>query len=151
MKRYVLCSLFLLSLALFLVSCSDQSNSTTKVTPPPTPTPIVVQKGAVLSIPTVASYYQAIKAHNYERAFTYLSADAKTDSGQALTKDAFIQMATGADSENGSVTNVEIDPASPDSTQVILTIDRSSSLHYHAHLTLKKDGIHWKIVSLDRI
>jgi hypothetical protein len=60
-------------------------------------------------------------------------------------------MAQTSDAEIGAIVNVVIDPASNDSTQILLTIDRSSSLHYHAHLTLKQEGNTWKITLMDRI
>jgi len=108
-------------------------------------------QAAVKSIPVVASYYQAIKEKNYTLAYTFVDANAKNSSGQTLTEASFKQMALASDSESGAIVNVEIDPASNDATQILLTIDRSSSLHYHAHLTLKQEGTTWKIISLDRI
>lgn len=145
-------------MALFCVSCSDTGNSsassnqsTSNVRPTPTPTPLVRPQAAIKSIPVVAEYYQAIKEKNYALAYTFVAAGAKNSSGQALTEDTFMQMAQTSDSESGAIVNVTIDPASNDSTQVLLTIDRSSSLHYHAHLTLKQEGKTWKIISLDRI
>lgn len=162
MKRYLLIiSVFVAIMALFCVSCSDiggtlvvsnNSTPTSKPTPPtPTPTPLVLSKAAVKSIPVVAGYYQAIKEKNYTLAYTFVDANAKDSSGQTLTEASFTQMALASDSESGAIVNVEIDPISNDLTQVLLTIDRSSSLHYHAHLTMKQEGTTWKIISLDRI
>ncbi|WP_149399590.1 hypothetical protein [Dictyobacter arantiisoli] len=104
-----------------------------------------------MSIPAVAGFYQAIKARNYTLAYSYLTDNATTEKGQRLTKDVFIQMAKAADGDNGPVTDVLINPGSTDSTSMVTTIDRSTHLHYHSHLTLKKDGKLWKIVFLDRI
>jgi hypothetical protein len=161
MKRYLLViSIFVALMALFCTSCSNpgstlavgpNSKSTSASTPTPTPTPLVMKQAAVKSIPVVASYYQAIKEKNYTLAYTFVDANAKNSSGQTLTEASFKQMALASDSESGAIVNVEIDPASNDSTQILLTIDRSSSLHYHAHLTLKQEGTTWKIISLDRI
>jgi hypothetical protein len=167
MKRYLLIiSIFVALMTLFCVSCSDtggtvavNNNSTPTPKPPtptpkpptPTPTPLVLSKAAVKSIPVVAGYYQAIKEKNYTLAYTFVDANAKDSSGQALTKASFTQMALASDSESGAIVNVEIDPISNDSTQVLLTIDRSLGLHYHAHLTMKQEGTTWKIISLDRI
>ncbi|BCL81858.1 hypothetical protein ccbrp13_43230 [Ktedonobacteria bacterium brp13] len=161
MKRYLLViSIFVALMALFCTSCSGSgstltggpnSKSTSASTPTPTPTPLIMPQGAVKSIPVVASYYQAIKEKNYTLAYTFVDANAKNSSGQTLTEASFKQMALASDSESGAIVNVEIDPASTDSTQILLTIDRSSSLHYHAHLTLKQEGTTWKIISLDRI
>ncbi|GER87856.1 hypothetical protein KDW_20180 [Dictyobacter vulcani] len=117
----------------------------------PTPTPVVEPKTAILSIPVVADYCQAVKAKNYVKAYTFLDPSAATDRGQKLTQDTYIQMAKTSDVENGSIVDMQIDPASTDSTRVILTIDRSSSIHYHVHLTLKKVAKTWKITVLDRV
>ena len=159
MKRYLLViSIFVALMALFCTSCSNPGstlavghNSTSASTPTPTPTPLIMPQAAVKSIPVVASYYQAIKEKNYTLAYTFVDANAKNSSGQTLTEASFKQMALASDSESGAIVNVEIDPASNDATQILLTIDRSSSLHYHAHLTLKQEGTTWKIISLDRI
>ena len=159
MKRYLLViSIFVALMALLCTSCSNSGstlavghNSTSASTPTPTPTPLIMPQAAVKSIPVVASYYQAIKEKNYTLAYTFVDANAKNSSGQTLTEASFKQMALASDSESGAIVNVEIDPASNDATQILLTIDRSSSLHYHAHLTLKQEGTTWKIISLDRI
>lgn len=154
MKRYIFISIFVVLAALCCISCngtSISSSTTNAIKSTPTPTPLVRPQAAVKSIPVVAEYCQAIKEKNYTLAYTFVSSDAKNSSGQALTEDTFMQMAHASDNESGSIVNVTIDPASNDSTQILLTIDRSSSLHYHAHLTLQQDGKTWKIISLDRI
>lgn len=158
MKFYMLLSLFMAALAICLVACNDPVSpapvtkvSAATATPTPTLTPVVEPKTAVQSIPAVAAYCQAVKAKNYAQAYTFLDASATTDTGQKLTQDAFIKLAKDADIENGSIVDMQIDPASNDSTRVILTIDRSSSIHYHVHLTLKKVETKWKITSLDRV
>ena len=157
MKRYLLImSAFFVLMTLLCASCSDTGGTLTvsnnpKPTPTSTPTPLVLPKTAAKSIPEVARYYQAIKEKNYTLAYTFVDVHAKNGSGQTITEASFKQMALVSDSENGAIVNVEINPNSDDATQIILTIDRSSSLHYHAHLTMKQEGTTWKMISLDRI
>jgi hypothetical protein len=145
-------------MSLFCISCSDtnSSSATTNTSnahakPTSTPTPFVRPQSAVKSIPTVAEYYQAVKEKNYALAYTFVDANAKNSSGQALTENTFVQMAQASDNEGGTIVNVTIDPISNDSTQILLSINRGSSLYYHAHLTLKQEGKTWKIISLDRV
>jgi hypothetical protein len=157
MKRYLpAMGTFFVLMALLCASCSGIGSTLTvsnnpKPTPASTPTPLVLPKTAAKNISVVASYYQAIKEKNYTLAYTFVDVHAKNSSGQTLTEASFKQMALASDSENGVIVNVEINPDSDDATQIILTIDRSSSLHYHAHLTMKQEGATWKIISLDRI
>lgn len=156
MKRTLLLSLIMSVLALFLLACSGGGDTAPEVqrataTPFPTPTSIPVSKDSILSVPTVAKYYLAIKDRNYEKAYTYLATDAVDDSGKIVTKSVFLTMAQEGDNQNGPVVNVEIVPDSKDSRRVVLTIDRNSGLHYHSHLNLKLVGNSWKIVSLDRV
>lgn len=155
---YLFIGLILAAMTLFCCACSDPAatsaaikSSTSNAKPTPTPSPYVRPAAAVKSIPTVAEYYQAVKEKNYTLAYTFVAADAKNTSGQALTMGTFMQMAQASDTESGSIVNVTIDPTSNDATQILLTIDRSSSLHYHAHLTMKQEGKTWKITSLDRV
>jgi hypothetical protein len=158
MQRYIFISIFVALITLFCISCSATSSPSTVINPSvsnakptPSPTPYVRPASAVKSIPTVAEYYQAIKEKNYTLAYTFVAAGAKNSSGQLLTENTFLQMAQTSDAESGAIVNVVIDPVSNDSTQILLTIDRSSSLHYHAHLTLKQEGNTWKITLMDRI
>jgi hypothetical protein len=51
----------------------------------------------------------------------------------------------------GTISNMDVTPSSSDGTQVLTTITRSSGNRYHSHLTLKKEGSSWKIVSIDRV
>lgn len=153
MKRIIVSGFFICLLSLFLFACSSSENPApvSKATPYPTPTPITLPKSSVRSIPTVALYYAAAKARNYDKAYTYLSPDAVDDSGKKVTRDVFMRMAQEGDNMNGAITNVDLAPYGTDSTQVIATIDRNSGIRYHAHLTLKLEGKTWKIVSLDRV
>lgn len=161
-KHSLLVILFLTSLSLLLVACNDQSqgiNATPQATAPtrsnvsattPVPAP-TFPKGTVSSIPTAISYYQAVQDRDYAKAFTYLDANATTTDGQKLTQESFTQLAQNAFTENGAITNVTMIPGSDDGTQIVTTIDRSSTTHYHSHLTMKKEGSTWKILSFERI
>ncbi|GCE04910.1 hypothetical protein [Dictyobacter aurantiacus] len=152
-KRILISGFLICLLSLILFACSSGENPApvSKATPYPTPTPLTLSKGAVRSIPTAALYYAAAKARNYEKAYTYLSANAVDDSGKKVTKDVFMRMAQEGDNMNGAIVNVELAPYGNDATQIIATIDRNSGIRYHAHLTMKLEGNTWKIVSLDRV
>jgi type V secretory pathway adhesin AidA len=146
-------------LAVLLVACSGQGvTSTSQAQTPsptatataPTPTPTLTPV-AVSSIPTATSYYQAVKAQNYERAYTYLDSNATTTDGKKLTKSVFLQLAQLEESNYGPINNIDLFSGSTDGTQIIATIDRNGGMRYHSHLTMKKEGSLWKIISLDRV
>ncbi|GHO42323.1 hypothetical protein [Ktedonospora formicarum] len=158
MKRSILLSISICLLALLLVACNDQGSSTSQVAPatptatPSTPTPApTFAPNAVQSMPIAVGYYQALKMKDYDTAYTYLSADAKTQDGQPLTKEVMINMARTAIDSYGPISTITMLPESSDGTQIVTTIDRNTDIHYHSHLTLKKEQGHWKIIMIDRI
>ena len=168
MKRCLVIVMFIGCVLVGCVACSmpgdsgtnstgnTSSQSTTKnvSTPSATPTPTAastLSASSVQSIPTAMNYYQAIKQKDYVKAFSFVDANATTQDGKKLTENLLAQMASSQDANYGPISNVEMMPASNDGTQITLTLDRGSGLHYHTHLTMKKEGSDWKIVSLDRI
>ena len=122
-------------------------------TPTPTATtgPTATQTTTAGGISTTIIYfYQAVENKNYTRAYSYLSSDATTTSGQKITKDVFLQMAQTADAD-GVVTSFDFIADSTDATQIIMTLTRGTSLRYHAHLHMKETGNIWQIAQIDRI
>lgn len=162
MKRSLFIAMLFTCLALLLIACNDQSQNTSSskkssgqeqqtnaiTTTVPAPT---FPKSAVSSIPTAITYYQALKDRDYAKAYAYLDANATTTDGKKLTLESFTQMAQNAFTQSGAITDITMIPGSSDGTQIVTTIDRNASVHYHSHLTLKKEGSTWKILSLDRI
>ena len=165
LKRYFMIAMFIGCMLVGCVACSmpgDAGANSSNGTPTqsvakntsPTSTPIAqptLNASSVQSIPTAMNYYQAIKQKDYTKAFSYVDANATTTDGKKLTEDVLAQLASSQDANYGPITNIEMEPTSNDGTQVTLTIDRGSGLHYHAQLTLKKEGNDWKITSLDRV
>lgn len=162
MKRLLFTLILCTCLTLLLVACNDQNQGagssksssgqekqTNAITTPiPAPT---FTKSAVSSIPTAINYYQALKDRDYAKAYTYLDDAATTTDGKKLTQESFTQMAQDAFSQSGAITNITMIPGNSDGTQIVTTIDRNASVHYHSHLTMKKEGSTWKILSFDRI
>lgn len=162
MKRSLFIVTLFTCLAILLVACNDQNQGTSSSKQSPgqeqqtnaitTPVPAsTFPKSAVSSIPTAISYYQALKDRDYAKAYTYLDAAATTTDGKKLTQKSFTQMAQDAFTQSGAITDITMVPGSSDGTQIVTTIDRNASVHYHSHLTMKKEGSTWKILSLDRI
>lgn len=136
-----------------------------------TPTPSAAPVSAPLASPTATaaptrpaqtsliglalSFYAAVQAQNYTRAYTYLANDVTInptgDRPQPLTRDLFVQTARSLDETMGKVTafSAEVDANSP--AVIIMTISRSNLAAYHSHLVFKDLGGSWKIASLDRI
>jgi hypothetical protein len=162
MKRSLFIVMLFTCLAILLVACNDQNQGTGPskqssgqeqqtnaiTTPVPAPT---FPKSAVSSIPTAITYYQALKDRDYAKAYAYLDANATTTDGKKLTQESFTQMAQNAFTQSGAITDITMVPGSSDGTQIVTTIDRNAGVHYHSHLTMKKEGSTWKILSLDRI
>ncbi|HEY7415396.1 MAG TPA: DUF3828 domain-containing protein [Ktedonobacteraceae bacterium] len=155
MKRYMLLSIFIGCMFVLLAACNGPGSTSTSHTATTTPankqTPTPLPQTSVQSIPTAMSYYQAIKAKDYNTAYTYLDSNATMQNGQKLTNDAFLQLARAQDSNYGSINTVDMIPGSNDGSQIVVTVERSAGMRYHVHLTLKKEGGSWKILSLDRI
>jgi hypothetical protein len=103
---------------------------------------------AAAAAATVTSYYQAIVAHSYPLAFSYIDAGATGPDGAPLTWQTLRQLATAADSAQGPVTDFSVAAAPP---QVVITIARPRIGRYHAHLQIKHEAAGWKIAAIDRI
>jgi hypothetical protein len=162
MRRYLLVSILIGLMSFGVVGCSGLASTGTAKTPTqaatsnPTPTATVAPEptlaaSSVRSIPTVMSFYQAIKQEDYAKAYTYVDSNATTTSGQKLTQATLAQLAHAEDVNYGVINNVNMSPESTDGTQVLLTIDRTTGMHYHTHLVLKQEGNTWRIISVDRI
>lgn len=107
------------------------------------PAPVASASWAV-----VTSYYRAVTARNYRRAFGYLAPGATGPDGRRLTLRAFLQLARMLDGEGGPVTRFSVGGFS---SQVVMTIYRVRYGPYHAHLRLARAGKGCVITSIDRI
>jgi hypothetical protein len=145
----------ILCLASFaLVSCNTQGSKTTANT-----TTLAASTTQTRATPGIASgsitlavaFYQALTVHDYNKAYSYLDADAQTLDGIALNRGSFIQMAQTIDKAEGPVTEFSagIDPTVPACVKVSVT--RNQRLHYHSRLFLHRDQQQWSILSFDRI
>jgi hypothetical protein len=159
-KRYILVSIFVGCMFVSLAACNESGSTSTSRTATATPANIStahqtpspgLPPSSVQSIPTAMNYYQAIKAKDYSTAYTYLDVNATMPNGQELTNDTFLQLAHAEDTNYGSIDAIDMIPGSNDGSQIIATVQRSSGIRYHVHLTLKEEGGGWKILSLDRI
>ena len=158
MRHPLWLGIFFCLLALLIVGCDESAksqNSGPVVAPSPTlpaPTPNTsYPESAVRGVPTVIYYYQAIKIHNYVKAASYLDAAATVTGGQKLDEKELKLLSDEQASSMGVITDITVTPSSKDGTQIVTTITRSSGNRYHSHLTLKKEGSSWKIVSVDRV
>jgi len=97
---------------------------------------------------TITDFYQAVEHKNYAHAYSYLSSDAETASGQKLTLDVFLQMAQVGDAD-GAVNSFAFIADSTDATKIIMSLTRGASLRYHAHLQMKEKDSTWQIFQLD--
>ena len=157
-----LCSLFLLTA---LIGCSTSAaNTTNSVTPKPTVASTstatavsnATQPPAIAGTRSVArtpedlanQFYHAIEAQNYPLAYAYLDVKATNVDGAVLTLDSFRQMAQDQNAQFGSITDFSAAWYAP---MLVMTIMRKQLGMYHAHLQLRKEGLSWKIVSLDRV
>jgi hypothetical protein len=95
----------------------------------------------------VTKYYQALEQRNDTLAYSFLDPNATTTSGQKLTLPVFTNLATSADTNQGTIKTFSIDAYPP---LIVMTITRQYG-PYHAHLQVKLEGNSWKITSLDRI
>jgi siroheme synthase len=146
----------ILCLASFaLVSCNTQgsktASNTTNLTAASTAQTRATPGIASGSITLAVAFYQALTVHDYNKAYSYIDADAQTLDGIALNRGSFIQMAQTIDKAEGQVTEFSagIDPNVP--ACVIMSVTRNQRLHYHAHLFLHRDQQQWNILSFDRI
>lgn len=103
---------------------------------------------AAAAAATGTSYYQAILAHNYPLAFSYVDAAASGPNGAPLTWPAFNQLANATDDSEGAVTEFSVAAAPP---LIVITIGRPKIGRYHAHLQMKQETTGWKITAIDRI
>lgn len=121
---------------------------TSASTPPLTPTSAATPdtSGAGVS-QVITMYYDAIKAQNYPRAYTYLDANATDANRQKITLESFEQMAQTMEKDGGSVVSFSVAVFLP---TAVMSVTRTL-LVYHAHLQVKQENQTWKIISLDRV
>lgn len=98
--------------------------------------------------PVAANYYLAIMAHDYAKAYTDLDSHA-TINGQQVDQQAFITLATTADTHNGKVSGYTIDQGT-DPARLTITVHRGARI-YQVHLQLQQEHGVWKILSADGI
>jgi hypothetical protein len=154
-------SLLLLLVMLALAGCANaQIPSPTPTTtaaggtatqnPSPTATSVpVTGTGSVEA--TATSYYQAIQAQDYTRAYSFLDVNIVPLDGQKLTQQAFVQVAQFRDTQYGPVSSFSALVSTTDPTAVVMTVSRKGGLRYHTHLKFKQEGNGWKILTLDGI
>jgi hypothetical protein len=99
-------------------------------------------------VAVVTSYYQAIVAVNYRKAFGYLAPGATGPDGRPLTLASFLRLASMLDGMGGPVTGFSIGPVP---SGVVMTIYRVKYGPYHAHLGMVRARDTWAISSMDRI
>jgi len=98
---------------------------------------------------TATNFYQALKAKDTMKAYSYLTASATMDSGQKLTYAVFVQQVQAGGTATGDFT-FTIGGFAPDPPVVIMTID-NKQLRYHSHLHIARVDNVCSINSLDRI
>lgn len=143
-------------LAAMATACSGTSIAAPSNLPPPpaSVTPATASGSPAGTVPAgrtqlsvVTSYYRAIEARNYRKAFGYLARNA-TGPGGRLTLKSFLQLASTLDNMGGRVTSFSVGVGSG---QVVMTNERTKLFKYHAHLVMARSGSGWLIASLDRI
>jgi hypothetical protein len=138
-----------------LVSCGTTGNQTTSGTTTLAAAPTVKTRTtpgtATGSITLAVAFYQALTVQNYDKAYSYLDADAQTLAGTVLNRASFLQMARTADKEEGKVSefSATVDPTNP--MCVIMSISRQQRPHYHSRLFVHLYQQKWSIFSFDRI
>jgi hypothetical protein len=102
---------------------------------------------------TVNQYYTAVKNQNYNTAFSYISTDMTTSTGQTLTQDLYTTAAQLLDTAKGKVTNYSVGNISSSNnvTSVTVTVTRANAPPYDVHLQLQQVNGSWKITSYDNI
>jgi hypothetical protein len=132
-----------------LVSCNTAPNTTLAAgsTAQTGTTPGIASGSITLAV----AFYQALTVRDYNKAYSYINADAQTLDGMPLNRENFLQMARTIDKEKGPVTEFSAasDPTNP--TCVIVTVTRHQGLHYHARLFLRMYQQQWSIFSFDKI
>ncbi len=96
----------------------------------------------------VTSYYRAIQARNYQKAFGYLSRKATGPDGRRLTLQSFLRLARTLDNMGGRMVSFSVGVYS---SGVVMTNERTKIFRYHAHLLMARSGSGWVIASIDRI
>ena len=107
---------------------------------------------AVLGPTTTANaYYQAIRDHDYAKAYTYIDT-SRASSVQQQTEQAFTLAAQLVDRTRGPVTSFSQQDVNVnnDTATVTMSVTRNGS-PYTVHLQMKQEGNDWKIVGFDNI
>jgi nitrate reductase NapE component len=104
----------------------------------------------------VTNYYDAIKAHDYARAYSYVSPEGVISD---MTQQKFIQQARSFDTQFGSVLDFTLqnptvttssDTSDIDTFSLTVQVTREKT-SYNVLLTLHKVNGQWKITDFDRI
>jgi hypothetical protein len=98
-------------------------------------------------VSVAAHYYEAIRNQNYATAYADLDSHA-TLNGQSLDEQAFITLATTADTQQGSLFSYGLLRQLGDGAQFNVSLRRSDQ-SYTVHIQLQQEGNIWKIVSMD--
>jgi hypothetical protein len=99
--------------------------------------------------PIPARYYLAIIDQDYAQAYSYVDSNA-TINGQQVDQQAFTNLATAADHQNGRVTGFDLKGDENDPSHMTVTVSRGTQ-SYDVHLLLKQENGAWKIISADGI
>ena len=93
-------------------------------------------------------YYSAIKAQDYDTAYTYLGSRLQT----VYSQQTFTQAAQQQDEALGRVSSFGmVNIPTGDPANVALTVTRTNGTSYDVHLELRQEGGVWKITAFDRI
>jgi hypothetical protein len=154
--RNAMTRLALAGLAAGITACSGTGAAVPSPSPPATATAapdsgsaeMPSSAAAASEAAAVTSYYRAIVARNYRRAFTYLAPKATGPYGQRLAWPNFLRLARTLDSESGPVTRFSFGEFK---SMVVMTVNRKHAGPYHTHMKMTRSKNGWLIVSIDRI
>jgi ABC-type transporter MlaC component len=102
---------------------------------------------------TVDQYYSAVKNQDYNTAYSYISTNMTTSTGNTLTQELYTTAAQALDSVKGKVTNFSVGSISTNNNVATVTVSvtRGSAAPYDVHLQLQQINGSWKITSYDNI
>jgi len=103
-------------------------------------------------VSVAASYGLALMRQDYAKAYTDLDSQATINIVCPVNQQSFTTLATSADTQYGTVSGWNIDPAlqGNDPSHLTITVHRGDR-NYQVHLQLKLEGNSWKIIRADGI
>jgi ABC-type transporter MlaC component len=102
---------------------------------------------------TVDQYYTAVKNQNYNTAYSYISSNMTTSTGNTLTQELYTTAAQALDTVKGKVTNFSVGSVSTSNNvaSVTVSVTRGSESPYDVQLQLQQVNGSWKITSYNNI